>query len=206
MFPNTIPEIQRTNLANTVLLLKSLGVRNLLEFDFMDPPPQENIQISMYQLWVIGALDNVGELTPLGRKLSMFPMDPSLGKMLVSSVDYGCSSEMLTIVSMLSVPSVFYRPKERMEESDAAREKFVVPESDHLTLLNVYMQWKANGYSDRWAGQHFLHGKIIKKAREVREQLQDIMKKEKMDIVASGTDWDVIRRVHLQSPFTFRQS
>lgn len=193
MFASTIPEIQRTNLANTVLLLKSLGVRNLLEFDFMDPPPQENIQISMYQLWIIGALDNVGELTPLGRKLSMFPMDPSLGKMLASSVEYGCSSEMLTIVSMLSVPSVFYRPKERMEESDAAREKFVVPESDHLTLLNVYTQWKANGYSDRWAGQHFLHGKIMKKAREVREQLQDIMTKEKMDIVASGTDWDVIR-------------
>ena len=96
------------------------------------------------QLWVIGALDNVGELTPLGRKLSMFPMDPNLSKMLVSSVDYACSSEMLTIVSMLSVPSVFYRPKERMEESDAAREKFVVPESDHLTLLNVYTQWKAN--------------------------------------------------------------
>lgn len=40
MFENTIPEIQRTNLANTVLLLKSLGVKNLLEFDFMDPPPQ----------------------------------------------------------------------------------------------------------------------------------------------------------------------
>ena len=75
----------------------------------------------------------------------MFPMDPNLSKMLVSSVDYACSSEMLTIVSMLSVPSVFYRPKERMEESDAAREKFVVPESDHLTLLNVYTQWKANG-------------------------------------------------------------
>lgn len=47
---------------------------------------------------------------------------------------------------MLSVPSVFYRPKERMEESDAAREKFFVPESDHLTLLHVYTQWKANGY------------------------------------------------------------
>lgn len=42
LFENTIPEIQRTNLANTVLLLKSLGVKNLLEFDFMDPPPQVN--------------------------------------------------------------------------------------------------------------------------------------------------------------------
>jgi pre-mRNA-splicing factor ATP-dependent RNA helicase DHX38/PRP16 len=47
---------------------------------------------------------------------------------------------------MLSVPSVFYRPKERVEQSDAAREKFFVPESDHLTLLHVYTQWKSNGY------------------------------------------------------------
>lgn len=160
MFENTIPEIQRTNLANTVLLLKSLGVKNLLEFDFMDPPPQVNFSLlvrvdltifqanilnSMYQLWVLGALDNVGDLTPVGRKMSEFPMEPSMAKMLIVSVDYNCSSEMLTIVSMLSVPSVFYRPKERMEEADAAREKFNVPESDHLTLLNVFNQWKSHG-------------------------------------------------------------
>lgn len=100
----------------------------------------------MYQLWVLGALDNVGDLTPVGRKMSEFPMEPSMAKMLIASVDYGCSAEMLTIVSMLSVPSVFYRPKERMEEADAAREKFNVPESDHLTLLNVFNQWKSHGF------------------------------------------------------------
>lgn len=53
-------------------------------------------------------------------------MEPSLAKMLITAVEYNCSAEMLTIVSMLSVPSVFYRPKERAEESDAAREKFFV--------------------------------------------------------------------------------
>lgn len=99
----------------------------------------------MYQLWVLGALDNTGELTSLGRKMANFPMDPALAKMLIVSVERKCSAEVLTIVSMLSVPSVFYRPKERIEESDAAREKFFVPESDHLTLLHVYSQWKSNG-------------------------------------------------------------
>lgn len=77
--------------------------------------------------------------------MANFPMDPALAKMLIISVDRKCSAEVLTIVSMLSVPSVFYRPKERIEESDAAREKFV-PESDHLTLLHVYTQWKSAGY------------------------------------------------------------
>ncbi|GAA5852743.1 hypothetical protein JCM8547_002612 [Rhodosporidiobolus lusitaniae] len=194
LFESTIPEIQRTNLSNTVLLLKSLGVKNLLEFDFMDPPPQENILNSMYQLWVLGALDNTGELTDLGRKMSHFPMDPALAKLLISSVEQRCSAEVLTIVSMLSVPSVFYRPKERADESDAAREKFFVPESDHLTLLHVYTQWKSNGYSDSWAARHFLHPKTLRKAREVRTQLLDIMKHQKLDVIPCGTDWDVIRK------------
>ncbi len=64
----TVPEIQRTNLGNVVLLLKSLNVDNLLHFDFMDPPPRDNILNSMFQLWVLGALDNTGGLTNLGAR------------------------------------------------------------------------------------------------------------------------------------------
>ncbi|KAK7969646.1 hypothetical protein PG996_001913 [Apiospora saccharicola] len=190
----TIPEIQRTNLSNTVLLLKSLGVRDLLDFDFMDPPPQEVITTSLFDLWALGALDNIGELTDLGSKMNAFPMDPPLAKLLIMSEQYGCSEEMVTIVSMLSVPNVFYRPKERQEESDAAREKFFVPESDHLTYLHVYSQWKSNGYSDGWSTRHFLHPKSLHRAREIRTQLLDIMKMQKMEMISCGTDWDVIRK------------
>ncbi|KAJ5763759.1 hypothetical protein N7533_002440 [Penicillium manginii] len=173
LYIQTIPEIQRTSLANTVLLLKSLGVKDLLDFDFMDPPPQETISTSLFELWSLGALDNLGELTHL---------------------EYGCSEEMLTIVSMLSVPNVFYRPKERQEESDSAREKFFVPESDHLTLLHVYSQWKSNGFSDAWCTRHFLHAKTLRRAKEVRDQLHDIMTVQKMTLVSCGTDWDLIRK------------
>ncbi|KAH8775524.1 P-loop containing nucleoside triphosphate hydrolase protein [Diaporthe sp. PMI_573] len=194
LYIQTIPEIQRTNLANTVLLIKSLGVKDLLDFDFMDPPPQETITTSLFDLWALGALDNIGELTDLGTKMNAFPMDPSLAKLLIMSEEYGCSEEMVTIVSMLSVPNVFFRPKERQEESDAAREKFFVPESDHLTYLHVYSQWKSNGYSDRWCSQHFLHSKSLRRAKEVRDQLLDIMRMQKMEMVSCGTDWDVIRK------------
>ena len=95
---------------------------------------------------------------------------------------------------MLSVPSVFYRPKERQEESDAAREKFFVPESDHLTLLHVYTQWRVNGYSDGWCIRHFLHPKALRRGKEIRDQIKDIMEKQKMPLVSCGTDWDVIRK------------
>jgi len=201
MLENTIPEIQRTNLANVVLLLKSLGVENLLEFDFMDPPPQDNILNSMYQLWILGSLDNNGHLTPLGRRMVEFPLDPPLAKMLIFGEELGCTAEIVTIVSMLSVPKVFFRPKGREEESDQAREKFYVPESDHLTLLNVYQQWKVNGYRADWCVDHFIHAKAMRKVREVRAQLVDIMKSMKMEHISCGTNWDVVRKAICSSYF-----
>ncbi|XP_071785736.1 pre-mRNA-splicing factor ATP-dependent RNA helicase PRP16-like isoform X1 [Asterias amurensis] len=194
LLTTTVPEIQRTNLANVVLLLKSLGVQELLQFHFMDPPPQDNMLNSMYQLWILGALDNTGSLTSLGRQMVEFPLDPALSKMLIVAVDMGCSSEVLTIVSMLSIPSIFYRPKGREEESDQAREKFAVPESDHLTYLNVYQQWKNNHYSSSWGNEHFIHVKAMRKVREVRQQLKDIMDQQGLKLISSGTGWDIIRK------------
>ncbi|XP_072321946.1 pre-mRNA-splicing factor ATP-dependent RNA helicase PRP16 isoform X2 [Eucyclogobius newberryi] len=194
MLTITIPEIQRTNLANVVLLLKSLGVQDLLLFHFMDPPPEDNMLNSMYQLWILGALDNTGGLTPTGRLMVEFPLDPALSKMLIVSCDMGCSADILIIVSMLSVPAIFYRPKGREEESDQVREKFAVPESDHLTYLNVYTQWKNNNYSSIWCNDHFIHTKAMRKVREVRSQLKDIMVQQRMNLASSGSDWDVIRK------------
>lgn len=94
-----------------------------------------------------------------GRKMVEFPLDPPLAKMLLVGAELGCADEVLVIVSMLSVPSAFFRPPDRAEESDAAREKFFVPESDHLTMLHIYQQWKKNGYRADWCSDHFLQAK-----------------------------------------------
>lgn len=86
----------------------------------------DNMLNSMYQLWILGALDNTGQLTDMGRKMVEFPLDPTLSKMLIQSVEMGCSNEIVSVVSMLSVPSIFFRPKSREDEADARREKFQV--------------------------------------------------------------------------------
>lgn len=194
MLDTTVPEIQRTNISNVVLFLKSLNVKNLLEFDFIDSPPQNNLLKSMFSLWMLGALDDEGNLTFSGRKMVLFPLDPTLAKILVSGEKMHCVSEALTIVCMMSVPNVFIRPSDRLEESDATREKFFIHDSDHLTLLNVYIQWKNNRNSFNWCSRNFIDYKSLKKSTEIRQQLLEIMQKTKMQIKSSKLKWDVVRK------------
>ncbi len=193
MLQTNVPEIQRTNLGHVVLLLKSLGVSDLLDFPFLDPPPAENILKSMLGLWLLGALDTEGNLTELGKRMSVFPLDPALSALLFIGEKHRCLIEAVTIVAMLSVPNVFVRPHGREEESDSAREKFFVPESDHLTLLHVYQRWRAAGSRSDWCMKHFINWKGMRKAREVREQLLELTKSQRMTQTSSD-DWDVIRR------------
>ncbi|GJQ12399.1 hypothetical protein GpartN1_g4190.t1 [Galdieria partita] len=194
MLPANVPEIQRTNLGHVVLLLKSLGVSDLLHFPFMDPPPPENIVKSMLGLWFLGALDGGGRLTDLGKRMSSFPLDPPLSAMILAGQRFGCNDEVVTIVSMLSVPSIFIRPPGREEEADAVREKFLVPESDHLTLLHIFQRYRGSGCRAEWCNKHFLNSKGMRKAAEVRSQLVDLMKEQGMEVVSCGLKWDIIRK------------
>ncbi|QHN88470.1 hypothetical protein S245_057600 [Arachis hypogaea] len=107
MPPTTIPEIQRINLAMTTLNMKAMGINDLLSFDFMDPPSSQAIISAMEQLYSLGALDEEGLLTKLGRKMAEFPLDPPLSNMLLASVDLGCSDEILTIISMIQTGNIF---------------------------------------------------------------------------------------------------
>lgn len=150
MLPMTVPEIQRTNLANTVLVLKAMGINDLIHFDFMDPPPIQTLITAMETLYNLSALDDEGLLTKLGRIMAEFPLAPQLSKMLLTSVDLNCSDEAITIVAMLSVQNIFYRPREKQQQADQKRAKFFQPDGDHLTMLAVYEQWKEHGFSTEW--------------------------------------------------------
>nr|GMD52597.1 probable pre-mRNA-splicing factor ATP-dependent RNA helicase DEAH5 [Ipomoea batatas] len=150
MSPTSIPEIQRINLGMTVLNMKAMGINDLLSFDFMDPPSPQALISAMEQLFTLGALDEEGLLTKLGRKMAEFPLEPPLSKMLLASVDLGCSDEILTIIAMIQTGNIFYRPREKQAQADQKRAKFFQPEGDHLTLLAVYEAWKAKNFSGPW--------------------------------------------------------
>ncbi|XP_032225192.1 pre-mRNA-splicing factor ATP-dependent RNA helicase DHX16 [Nematostella vectensis] len=192
---NTIPEIQRTNLGNVVLLLKSLGINDLIHFDFMDPPPAETLILALEQLYALGALNHHGELTKLGRKMAEFPVDPMMSKSLIAAEKYKCVDQMLTIIAMLSVNNaIFYRPKDKIVHADNARTNFFRPGGDHLTLLNVYDQWAETDYSTQWCYENFIQHRSMKRARDVREQLEGLIERAEIEMSSNPGDFTAIRK------------
>lgn len=194
MLPTSIPEIQRQNLSHTILMLKAMGINDLLHFDFMDPPPTNTMLTALEELYALSALDDEGLLTRLGRKMADFPMEPALAKVLIASVDMGCSDEILTIVAMLSVQSVFHRPKDKQQKADQKKAKFHDPQGDHLTLLNVYNSWKQSRFSAAWCVENFVHARHLKRCQDVRLQLSTIMQRYKHQIVSCGRNTTLVRQ------------
>lgn len=194
MLPNAVPEIQRTNLGSTVLQLKAMGINDLVGFDFMDPPPVPTMISAMEHLYALGALDDEGLLTRLGRKMAEFPLEPPLSKCILASVDFGCSDELITIVAMLSVQNVFYRPREKQTQADAKKSKFHQPEGDHLTMLAVYTGWKTSKFSNPWCFENFIQARAMRRAQDVRKQLISIMDRYKLEVVSAGKNFTKVRK------------
>ncbi|OQV17529.1 putative pre-mRNA-splicing factor ATP-dependent RNA helicase DHX16 [Hypsibius exemplaris] len=194
---NPVPEIQRTNLGNVVLMLKSLGINDLINFDFMDPPPHETLVLALEQLYALGALNHLGELTTLGRRMAEFPADPMMSKMLLASEKYKCSEDILTIACMLSANNaIFFRPKDKAVHADTARQAFFHKDGDHLTLLNVYNQYKdiPTHSQQQWCRENFIQSRSMGRAHDVRDQLQQLMERVEIQIISSAGDTVAIRK------------
>ena len=187
---DTAPEILRVNLSTVLLMLKSMGVDDLVHFDFMDKPPHEALIRSLEQLYALGALNEKGLLTTLGRKIAEFPCDPMLSKMIIASEKYGCTSDIVTIAAMLDVNnSLFYRPKEQAVVADSARAAFSRGASgDHISMLNVFNEWRDSGFSSQWCAENFVQSKSMKRARDVRDQLVALCQRTEVSLVEHPHD------------------
>eukprot|EP00123_Amoebidium_parasiticum_P020541 comp5204_c0_seq1/m.1245 comp5204_c0_seq1/g.1245 ORF comp5204_c0_seq1/g.1245 comp5204_c0_seq1/m.1245 type:complete len:699 (-) comp5204_c0_seq1:13-2109(-) len=190
----TPPEIQRTNLGQVVLQLKAMGIDNVLRFDFMSPPVPEALIRSLDLLYSLGALDTHGKLTvPLGEQIAEFPVEAKLAKMLLVSGDFGCSAEMLTIAAMLQVQDVFVSPPDARREAEKHRRRFAAKEGDHLTLLNAYKAFLEHP-KPNWAYKHFLNHRALKRASEIRRQLEKFLHRFGIPIVSCGKDDMAVRK------------
>ena len=187
---STTPEIQRTNLNSIVLLLKSLGINDLINFDFMDPPAPDMLIRSLEQLYALGALNDKGELTKVGRQMAEFPTDPMLAKAVLQADKEGCVDEVLSIIAMLGEASaLFYRPKDKKLQADAARARFTSKEGgDHISYLNIWNQWVDADFSYVWAKENFLQQRSLTRARDVRDQLAKLCDRVEVTVSSCGTN------------------
>ena len=177
MQETSVPEIQRANMAMVALDMKVIGIDDLVSFNFMDKPPTRIIIDALDQLYVLGALDEEGNLTKLGKDMSNFSLNPQLAKVLIMSAKLGCSEEALIIVAILSVQTIWYRPKDREAQADAMKAKLNRDEGDHLTLLHVYREWEANDFSEQWCKKYFVQYRSLRRAQDVINQLRGQMER-----------------------------
>lgn len=201
----TIPEIQRANLNSVALQLLALGI-HAMHFDFIDKPPKEAILTAFDQLKQLGAIEDTDtiNLTLLGRKMSKFPLDPRFSKILLSSQQYGCLEEALTVIAILSSESILLCPYSRREQVQNIRQKFCSAYGDHITLLNVYREFNNVGQNNKrsWCHEHFINMRNILHAREVRMQLEEICKKCDLTVSSCGSQMDQLRKCLLTGLFT----
>ena len=149
-----VPEILRVNLAQVILMLKGMGVHSPTNFDYVTRPNRKSLKKACEMLFALGALDEDMNLTDYGKKMAKLPIDPVYAHLLLQSAQYGCTSEMLTAVSMLSAENVMYRPgggggdfssgvgPGLAVKAAAAHRRFASHEGDLPTLLNVYQAWR----------------------------------------------------------------
>ena len=176
----TDPEILRTNLAAVILQMAALGLGDVEEFPFLDPPEKRSIRDGVTLLQELGAFDRQGALTGIGRRLARLPLDPRIGRMILQSDTEGCVREVLVLAAALSIPDPRERPADREEAARQKHARFADEHSDFISYLNLWRylgeQRKERSGSSfrRMCREEFLHYLRIREWQDLVGQLRSI--------------------------------
>ncbi len=178
----TQPEIQRANLAEVILRMKAFRLGEIETFPFVQPPTPAAIGSGYALLQELGALDANRDLTPLGRDLARLPIDPTLGRMLLQSQHEHATRELLIIAAGLSIQDPRERPLDQKDAAAAAHRKFSDPQSDFLSLLNIWNavhdEWeklRTQNQRRKFCKQHFLSYLRMREWQDLYAQLHDAL-------------------------------
>ncbi len=185
----TDPEILRSSLAGVILRMKALGLGLVEEFPFLDPPPKKAIADGYALLGELGAVDDLNELTAIGRELARLPLDPRIGRMIVAAREQGALAEVLVIAAALSGQDVRDRPQERAQAADEKHKPFDDERSEFSGTLKLW-QWieagrghgaahDAHKLSNRQQEQrlrdHFISPRRVREWRDIHSQLLTVV-------------------------------
>ena len=167
----TFPEIVRTSLSDVVLMMLRLDVRNVVLFDFIDAPSPQSVLDAIMQLGFLDAIDDEMHLTEIGKRMAELPLTATSARMLLCSPKHGCTAEITIIAAMMCAGNAFVKPRSREGEADSAREQFIHPQGDHMTLYTTFCEFARNHCSPQFCYDNFLNYRSMSQASKVHEQL-----------------------------------
>lgn len=171
----TQPEILRSNLAETVLKMKDMGIDDIEGFEFIDQPESAAVVDAIRQLTLLGALDENEIITELGKEMAELPLDPGLARAVLEAKKLGCLPLMIDVAAMFSTTKqLFFKAKdsdpERIEK-ESRQSSLKIDGSDYLTALNVWRKWNEDNCSTQFAVDHLVNVKALREAGQVRDLL-----------------------------------
>ncbi|KAK6930847.1 DEAD/DEAH box helicase domain [Dillenia turbinata] len=179
----TVPEIQRSSLAGSVLYLKSLDLPDIdiLKFDFLDPPSSESLEDALKQLYLIDAINENGSITSVGKRMAELPLEPLLSRTLLEANEYGCLSQALTVAAMLSAETSLLPGRSKGTDKKRKHAPVDLPDGaglgDHIQLLQIFEYWDQTNYNPQWCKDNDLQVRGMMFVKDVRKQLSQIMQK-----------------------------
>jgi ATP-dependent helicase HrpA len=195
----TDPEIRRSSLAGVILRMKSLGLPEIDEFPFLDPPSPKAVSEGYRTLREVGALDRDRHLTENGRRMARLPVDPRLGRMLIEARHEKCLGEMLPIIAALESNDPRERPAEKTREADEAHARWKDGESDFTGILRMWRdvcrhrddrgRWKRNALR-KFCNGAFLNARRVIEWANVADELAELLEREwrEKDVRDRGKD------------------
>ncbi len=201
--PFTEPEIQRSNLASVILQMARLKLGDPGAFGFIDPPSGRMLRDGHETLHELGALDDRGRLTDVGRRLARLPVDPRVGRMILAASAEHCLREVLVIAAALSMQDPRVRPPDNQQAADEAHAQHFTPESDFLGYWNLWRFYRelkrrlSRNQLRRACAQNFLAYTRMREWEEVHRQLRDAAADERFHLNDRPAEHDAIHRALL---------
>jgi ATP-dependent helicase HrpA len=199
----TTPEIRRTNLAAVILQTKALGLGEIQDFPFLDPPRADMVVDGYNTLVELGAIDEQRQLTDTGRRLARLPVDPRIGRMILAAEAEGCLQEVLIIAAALEVQDPRERPAERAEAADQCHAQFADPASDFLAYLHLWDAFHdlraklSRSQLSKVCRQNFLSFNRLREWLDVHRQLRQLADEAGLKLKPRRDDYDAIHRALL---------
>jgi pre-mRNA-splicing factor ATP-dependent RNA helicase DHX15/PRP43 len=180
----TVPEIQRADLAAVVLAMIAAGVRDIVGFPLLDPPPHAQLAAAVGELFHLGAIDTDALITENGKLMALMPVEPKLARALAGAHRFGCTEEIAALVALLGEQGqALVRPRDQQRQADAAHSQFKSGWGDHLTLLNIFEAFLHAGSDRGWCDMNYVNWRVLSRAESARAQLIGLLRKHGIAIV-----------------------